>query len=53
MKITYTVPESKEHQTGVVIKTYEIGKYLVREDKPIPGQPDTRFVFGPQIVKEG
>ena len=51
MTITYTVPEQSEPKTGVIIKTYEPGKYLVREDHPVKNQPNTRFVFFDQIVE--
>ena len=50
MTITYTVPEQSEPKTGTIIKTYEPGKYLVREDQPVRNQPDTRFVFNTQII---
>jgi len=53
MQITYTVPESKSPKTGKIIKTYEPGKYLVKEDQPIHNQPDYRFVFGSQVISIG
>ena len=53
MKIVYRKPGFDSPRTGVVVKEYEVGKYLVKEDDPVPGQPSTRFVFGPEIISLG
>ena len=47
--ITYTTHEHTQPQTGTILKVYEPGKYLVKEQNPTPGQPTTRFVFSAQV----
>ena len=47
--ITFNCAEGRK--SGVVVRVMSPGHWLVRDDSPLPGQPDTRFVFEAQLVK--
>jgi hypothetical protein len=37
-------------KTGVIVRAMKPGKYIVRDCRPVSGQPATRFVFEVQII---